>query len=320
VFGEDHRNLAALVESRDRGGWGLDGVWADDFHHVLRRMIAGDAQGYYEDYEGTCEELAATIRQGWLFTGQPSRHLGGPRGTDASAIPMRKFVVCLQNHDQIGNRATGDRLNHRVDAALLRAATAVLLTAPMTPLLFMGQEWAASTPFQFFTDLEPELGRLVTAGRRHEFRHFPEFADPAARERIPDPQARSTFDASRLDWNERDRDAHARTLALHTELLRLRGTHAALANSDALAGDADAIDGQSLVVRRGSGAGRFWIVACFAPGGHRVELPMDDRVRVVSSTEEDRFAADPQPPALDVRPGRVSIGFRRPGALILTVA
>jgi maltooligosyltrehalose trehalohydrolase len=200
LHAEDHRNLATMLEPRERGGWGLDGIWADDFHHILRRGLAGDEHGYYCDYTGSCDELAQTIRQGWLFTGQESKHAGGRRGTDASHVPMRRFVVCLQNHDQVGNRATGDRLHHRVDRASWRAASVVLLTSPMTPLLFMGQEWAASTPFLYFTDLEPDLGALVTEGRRKEFGEFPEFSDPAGRARIPDPQAVSTFAASRLQW------------------------------------------------------------------------------------------------------------------------
>ena len=127
------------------------------------------------------DELARTLRQGWLFTGQHSAHGKAPRGTDPSHLPMHRFVVCLQNHDQIGNRATGERLHHSIDAPAWRAASTLLLTSPMTPLLFMGQEWAASSPFQYFTDLEPGLGALVTEGRRREFEDFPEFTDPAAR-------------------------------------------------------------------------------------------------------------------------------------------
>ena len=131
----------------------------------------------------------------------------------------------------------GDRLHHRIPAEAWRAASAVLLTAPMTPLLFMGQEWAASTPFQYFTDLEPGLGRLVTEGRRREFAEFPEFSDPGARERIPDPQAASTFEASRLRWDERERPAHAAVLALYRSLLALRLKHPALGASDERQGE-----------------------------------------------------------------------------------
>ena len=149
---------------------------------------------------------------------------------------MHRFVICLQNHDQIGNRPIGDRLHHTIDPASWRAASTLLLTAPMTPLLFMGQEWAASTPFQFFTDLEPGLGALVTDGRRREFKDFAGFGEPAALSFVPDPQDRATFERSRLDWSERASPVHAACLALYTELLRLRRTHGALAASPAVRG------------------------------------------------------------------------------------
>jgi maltooligosyltrehalose trehalohydrolase len=323
IFAEDHRNLATLVEPRERGGWGLDGVWADDFHHIVRRHVAGDMHGYFEDYDGSSEELARTIRQGWLFTGQQSRHMKQRRGTDVSLIPMQKFVVCLQNHDQIGNRAAGDRLHHSLDPAAWRAASTILLTAPMTPMLFMGQEWAASSPFQYFTDLEPDLGRLVTEGRRHEFRFFPGFADPVARERIPDPQALATFEASRLDWSERDRSVHRATLALYTELLRLRRSHPALATSLDAAGDAVALDGGALLVRREGPGGRFWVLADLAGGGTVAELSTsgyNSTPSVIFSTEDERFALDPHPPRVETRQDGLVVRFDRPGALILNFA
>jgi maltooligosyltrehalose trehalohydrolase len=318
MYAEDHRNLATLVEPRERGGWGLDGVWADDFHHIVRRHLAGDVHGYFEDFEGSGEELALAIRQGWMFTGQRSRHRKACRGTDASDVPMHRFVVCLQNHDQVGNRATGDRLHHTIDPSAWRAASVVLLTAPMTPLLFMGQEWAASSPFRYFTDLEPGLGRLVTEGRRHEFRHFPEFADPERRRAIPDPQAQSTFESSRLDWQERGHGVHARTLALYVELLRLRHAHAALAADTAVAGDAAALDRNTLFVRRVRGDDDFSVVARLSGEGVAgIDTGRRGEPQVVLSTEDARFAPDPVPLSIDVRTGRATIRFQRPGAVIL---
>src|SRR6266542_215975 len=157
IHAEDERNLAAIVEETPRGGWGLDGLWADDCHHVIRRLLAGDNHGYYADFGGTTREVAQTLRQGWLFVGQKSERLGTERGTDVSGVPMNRFIVCLQNHDQVGNRALGDRLHASIPAESWRAASALLLTAPMTPLLFMAQEWSASTPFRYFTDLEADL-------------------------------------------------------------------------------------------------------------------------------------------------------------------
>ena len=317
VYAEDHRNLALLLEDAGRGGWDLDGVWADDFHHVVRRMLAGDAHGYYRDFAGDAQELAATLGRGWLYTGQHSLVHEAPRGTDPSAVPMRKAVVCIQNHDQVGNRAMGDRLHHTADAAAWRAAVAVLLTAPMTPLLFMGQEWAASTPFLFFTDFAGGLGEKVVAGRRQEFAAFPEFAAPGATARIPDPQAATTFTASTLRWDELDRPEHARVLALHRTLLHLRRDRPALQGSDATAAQADAIGADTIVMHRGgAGSPAIAIVARLRGAGDvRVEALAAGQWRTLLDTEEADYAGDGRPPRLDLATGTIT--FHRPGAVVL---
>jgi maltooligosyltrehalose trehalohydrolase len=325
VHVEDHRNLAAMVEDKANGGWGLDGVWADDFHHVVRRLLAGDSAGYYADFTGTVPELARTIRQGWLFTGEHSHHMGERRGTDASTIPMSRFVVCLQNHDQVGNRAFGDRLHHVVPPESWRAASALLLTLPMTPLLMMGQDWAAITPFRYCPDLNPSLGAQVTEGRRREFAHFPEFSDEQVRRSIPDPQAASTFESSRLQWAERAAPGHNGVLELYRALIGLRLDHpSALGASTATAGDAVALDDDTLALRRTDGDDEvFWVVARFRSGGE-VDLTAaigaheDDGASwtVVLTTEDPVFVADPRPPDIDEQRGP-SIRFARAGAVIL---
>ena len=319
VFAEDHRNLALLVEPAERGGWGVDGIWADDFHHVMRRRLAGDSDGYYQDYTGSSDELTRTLTQGWLFTGQRSRYGGRRRGTDPSATPMHQFVVCLQNHDQIGNRPTGDRLHHTIDPASWRAASTLLLTAPMTPLLFMGQEWSASSPFQFFTDFEPGLGTLVTEGRRREFRDFPGFSDPVARALVPDPQDGATLERSRLDWSERTVPVHETCLALYTELLRLRSIHGALAASPAVRGEAEGIGDDVVLMRREDEGERFLVVVRLAGAGPAsIDTdPSGTSARVVLTTEEPRFAVDPRPPEIRAGRKRIDVLFRRPGAVIL---
>ena len=317
VYAEDHRNLAEMIEDETRGGWGLDGVWADDFHHVVRRMIAGDEHSYYRDYEGSAGELAATLRRGWLYVGQRSVHEDCPRGTDPSQVPMRKAVVCVQNHDQVGNRALGDRLHHTAEAAAWRAAVTVLLTAPMTPLLFMGQEWSASTPFQFFTDFAPELGRSVVEGRRREFRAFPEFASPEAAARIPAPQCESTFLASRLRWEEiGDRD-HAPILQLHRTLLRLRRERRALQGSDACQCAADPLDASTVAFRRGAPGEEPLLIVARLRGQGIVAVPLlrDGGYHVMVSTEDPEFSLDSRPPIVDLMAG--SIAFARPGAVVL---
>ncbi len=222
VIAEDERNEIELLQPRADGGIGLDAMWADDFHHVVRVMLTGTREGYYRSYEGTVAELAATLEHGWLLEGETRsrQHLGEPAAADD--CEPGQFVFCIMNHDQIGNHAFGARLNHVVSPEAFRATSALLCLAPYTPLILMGQEWAASSPFQFFTDHEPKLGQLVTEGRRNEFSGFAAFRDPAVREKIPDPQAAETFLRCKLDWKEVGQGEHAATLGFYRELLRLR--------------------------------------------------------------------------------------------------
>lgn len=322
LIAEDHRNLDAMVRPREEGGWGLDGVWADDFHHQVRRLLAGDHEGYYADYSGTADDLAATIEQGWYYTGQYSAHLDERRGTDSAGLEPDRFVTCLQNHDQVGNRAMGDRLHHEIEPAAYRAATALLLCTPHTPLLFMGQEWAASAPFRYFTDHDAELGHLVTEGRRREFRHFRAFADPEARERIPDPQARSTFEASRLDWSERDREPHASTLRLHERLLHLRRREPALRCGPVGGHSARALGPDSILLRRSSPNGPDHLLVARLRGAGAVDLPPETAPaagawEVVLTTEDPSFAPDPTPPTLEPHGEGMRVRFERPSAILL---
>jgi maltooligosyltrehalose trehalohydrolase len=221
VICEDPRNERKLVLPRDEGGYGCDAVWADDFHHVVRVQMTGEQEGYLGYFRGTTEELVKTMREGWLFTGELQKD-GIPRGTPGKDIEPERFVHCISNHDQVGNRAYGDRLNRMVPPAAYRAASALLLTGPYTPMLFMGQEWAASSPFLYFTDHHDELGKGVTEGRRKEFADFSDFRDPDKRALIPDPQALTTFTNSKLIWTEVGQSPHAETLRLYSDFLRFR--------------------------------------------------------------------------------------------------
>jgi len=319
VVAEDHRNLAAMVRPAADGGWGLDAVWADDLHHQVRRLLAGDADGYYADFTGTAADVATTLRRGWFFCGQPSGYLGGPRGTDPAGIPPRRFVVCLQNHDQVGNRAFGERLHHQIDPAAWRAAVVLLLLAPETPLLFMGQEWATSAPFLYFTDHNEELGRQVTAGRRREFGRFAAFADPAVRERIPDPQAPATFEASRLRWTEREAGAHAGVWRLHRALLGLRRTEPALAAGVPF--DATAPDAGTVAVTYGAADAPDLAVVARLSGAGRVEIPRGDAGRpwqVVLTSADPGFGQGTPPPIVEDAPeGGVAVAFPGPAAIVV---
>jgi maltooligosyltrehalose trehalohydrolase len=314
VVAEDHRNLDVMLRETTERGWGLDGVWADDFHHIMRRILAGDREGYYEDYEASVPDLATTICQGWFYTGQHSRHLSGARGTDPAGIPRRKFVICLQNHDQIGNRAYGDRLHHAVALDGYRAASAVLLLAPETPLLFMGQEWAASSPFRYFTDHTAELGTQIVEGRRREFARFADFRDPDRREQIPSPQEPATFEACKLRWDERSTGPHGGIVHLYRRLLELRryGLRRWPEARDRV--DARALDDETLLV--GYPIDRFHVaIVARLRGSGAVALPeLKAEARVLLTTEDPQFTNEGHPP----RVSRGRIEFPGPAAIVLT--
>jgi len=316
VIAEDDRNLAAIVTPTADGGWGLDAVWADDFHHQLRAHLAGDRDGYFADFTGTTPDIAATVRQGWFYTGQPSAFRGTPRGTDPSAVAPERFVICLQNHDQVGNRAAGDRLHHQIDPAAFRAASLLLLTAPQTPLVFMGQEWAATTPFQYFTDHAEPLGRLVSEGRRREFAAFTAFGGD-----VPDPQAAATFAASRLRWSERADEPHASTLRFHQAVLAFR--HGELAVEAAGQVAAVALDAETVAVRRRSTDGGLAIVVARLRGAGEVDLAAsglapDARTWSCRLTSEDPpFSPLSVRPEIDGLPGLPLLRFRGPAAVVL---
>ena len=313
IVAEDHRNLASMLQPVDQGGWGLDAVWADDLHHELRVHVAGDHDSYYRDFTGTTDDIARTLRQGWFFTGQMSEHLGCLRGTDPSPLDLARFIVCIQNHDQIGNRADGARLNHQVDAAVFRTLSVLLLLAPQTPLLFMGQEWAAASPFLFFTDHHEELGREVTRGRRREFAAFAAFREAIADAIVPDPQDAGTFEASRLNWDERGRPEHGAVLHLYQRTLALRRDLALYDRRLRQACDASALDDDTISMRVGGNDSveRLTVVVRLSsPGSVRLETK---RLEVLLTTEDPEFTSDAQPIAIT----EDGLTFARAGALVL---
>jgi maltooligosyltrehalose trehalohydrolase len=217
VIAESELNDPRFVRNRDAGGYGLDAAWADDWHHSLHSALTAERTGYYEDF-GSLEKLGKALRQAWVYDGEWSRHHQKIRGRRARDLPSHSFLIAVQNHDQVGNRAAGDRMSALVDEGSLQAAAALLLTAPFTPMLFQGEEWAASSPFQYFTDhADPELGASVREGRRREFAAF---GWPA--EAVPDPQDRATFDRSKLVWDEVDEPYHRRVLDWYSDLIDLR--------------------------------------------------------------------------------------------------
>ncbi|MFN2475657.1 MAG: malto-oligosyltrehalose trehalohydrolase, partial [Chthoniobacterales bacterium] len=230
VVAEDERNAPEMLRPTDRGGLGLDGCWADDFHHAVSVTLTHNQEGYYANYRGGAHEIVETLTHGWLYRGQMQPASGTARGADPVEARTEQFVYCISNHDQVGNRAFGERLGHVTSPAAYRAASAFLCLVPQTPMLFMGQEWNAATPFQFFTHHNEELGHLVTQGRRREFSNFVAFRDPEILATVPDPQAEETFTASKLRWAELREEKHAQTLLMYQEFLGLRRMHPALQN------------------------------------------------------------------------------------------
>lgn len=230
IIAEEARNEVRTVQPLEEGGYGIDAVWADDFHHELRVILSNAWENYFADYAGSMESLARALNEGFIFQGQEAEFWGGPRGSKVTSEPANAFVIAIQNHDQVGNRPFGERLHHQVNFERYAVASALLMLAPETPLLFMGQEFAASTPFLYFTDHHQELGRLVTGGRRQEFGGFRAFADESAQALIPDPQAESTFLASKLKLEERE--LHAGAYRLYQRLLAIRHADAVFASQD----------------------------------------------------------------------------------------
>ncbi len=255
LMAEDSRNEPnALLDH------GVSAVWSDDFHHSLHVLLTREQDGYYGGYTGELKELAKIIVRGQLYEGQVFAPSGKPRGAPAVGVSPEHFVFALQNHDQIGNRAHGERLHALSGVDAYRAASLLMLFLPATPLLFMGQEWACSAPFQFFSDHAGELGHAVSKGRREEFAHFAAFRDSDP-DSLPDPQAESTFQRCKLDWSERRWPEQAQTLSLYTRALELRRSDPVLkVHGELRAGTI----GQTLWVIRGAADGERLLL--FNPG------------------------------------------------------
>lgn len=196
--------------------------WNDDVHHVLHTAASGESAGYYQEYAGDTDKLGRALAEGFAFQGDLMAYRGRARGEPSAALPPTAFVAFIQNHDQVGNRAFGDRLTAFAPAEAVRAIVGVYLLLPQIPMLFMGEEFGAAQPFPFFCDFQGDLADAVRNGRRAEFARFPEFADPARRDQIPDPGAAETFASAKLDWTASERDPHAGWLRLYRELLALR--------------------------------------------------------------------------------------------------
>ena len=247
LVAESDLNDPRVVRRREVGGYGMDAQWSDDFHHAVHAALTGERDGYYADF-GSLGQVATALRQAFVYAGQHSAYRERRHGRVDPALPGHRFLGYAQNHDQVGNRAQGQRSAALMSPGRLRLAAALVLTSPFVPMLFQGEEWAAGTPFQYFTDhADPALGRAVSQGRKAE---FVAFGWPAAD--VPDPQDPGSFERSRLDWAELGRKEHAAVLDWHRRLIALRRAVPALTD-----GRLDAVDVSLdeeagwLVVRRG---------------------------------------------------------------------
>jgi len=216
LIAESDLNDPRLVHSASRGGYGLDAHWSDDFHHALHRFFTGETDGYYADFHGL-RDVATALRDGYVYQGQYSVHRGRRHGRPPTGVEAHQLVVSAQNHDQVGNRAQGERLSILLELRQLKAVAALTLLSPFVPLLFQGEEWGASTPFLYFTDhQDPGLGRLVAEGRSREFGAF------RWQGAVPNPQKLSTFERSKLDWSELSQPRHAELFEWYRQLIQLR--------------------------------------------------------------------------------------------------
>jgi maltooligosyltrehalose trehalohydrolase len=223
LIAESDLNDPRVIKSRDAGGFGIDAQWSDDLHHALHSVLTGEQEGYYEDF-GTLEQLATALQDAYVYKGDYSEHRQRRHGRrPAVEISGHRFLAYSQNHDQVGNRATGERLAHLVDTGRQKIAAAIVLTSPFIPMLFQGEEFSASSPFQYFTNHNKELGANISEGRRKEFAAF-----GWKPEDVPDPQDSETFCRSKLNWNEVSQGAHAEMLAWYKRLIELRKRTGAL--------------------------------------------------------------------------------------------
>jgi maltooligosyltrehalose trehalohydrolase len=224
---ESDLNDPRLLWSVERGGFELDAQWSDDFHHALHAVLTGERNGYYSDF-GTLDDLCRAVREGYVYSGQYSAHRRRRHGQRPEGLSGHRFLAYMQNHDQIGNRAKGERSSSLMSPGRLKIAAALVLMSPFVPMLFQGEEWAAQTPFLYFTDYqEPDLAKGVREGRCREFAAF-----GWKPEEIFDPQERNTFERSKLDWSELLRPPHGEMLEWHQRLIRLRRSEPTLTNGE----------------------------------------------------------------------------------------
>ncbi len=287
---ENEENAARWL---DRDGDGLPdnftAQWNDDIHHCLHTLITGESDAYYGDFsDDPLSRLGRALAEGFVYQGEESKNLGHARGEVSKHLPPTAFVSFLQNHDQVGNRAVGERIGALASPQKVAFAHEIMLLAPQIPMFFMGEEWGDTSPFLFFVDFadDPELSKAVRDGRRKEFARFAAFSDP---ERVPDPTAVQTFEASKLHWEERRETEGAKILAMHASLLKLRAAEIVPLLEKSFDGGAWAVDNELLDVSWRFGAELLRLVANASDGSHAVAI--DEAERVIHGRSDGKLDA-----------------------------
>jgi maltooligosyltrehalose trehalohydrolase len=302
LVAENEPQDVRLVQPLARGGYGLDGLWNDDLHHALRVALTGRNEAYYTDYLGSAQELVSAVKWGYLYQGQRYLWQGKRRGTPTFGIPRARFVDYLQNHDQVANSGRGDRVHRKTSPGRYRAATALLLLGPGTPLLFQGQEFEASALWTFFADHAPDLATRVVRGRREFMAQFPSMAEPGMNAALLDPGDPATFEACKLDLDERER--HAEAYALHRDLLALRRRDRVIGSRGAGGIDGAVLGAEAFVIRFFGGveSDRLLLVNLGRDLGLQpapeplLAPPGGGRWRLAWSSEDPRYGGGGTPP------------------------
>jgi maltooligosyltrehalose trehalohydrolase len=294
IIGENEPQRVELLNPANEGGADFDALWNDDFHHAMLVALTGRAEAYYSDYRGTPQEIVSVARHGFLYQGQRSRWQEQPRGTSSSGVPPARLVCYIENHDQVANSAWGHRIGRLTSPGRHRAATALLLLGPWTPMVFQGQEYAATTPFVFFADHKEEIARLTAQGRREFLSQFPGVSTEAMQRALMDPAKEETFQLSKLDF--RQREQNARFYAMFKDLVSLRKTDAVFSLQGQLGIDGAVLSERAFVLRFfGHEADRILIVNLgsdlyFGPVSEPLLAPPRDRKwRMLFSTEDPTY-------------------------------
>ncbi|HZT79670.1 MAG TPA: malto-oligosyltrehalose trehalohydrolase [Gemmataceae bacterium] len=320
VVAENEPQHVRLVRPPDKGGYGMDALWNDDFHHTALVALTGRNEAYYTDYKGTPQEFISCAKWGYLYQGQHYRWQNKRRGTPSYGVPAAAFVTFIENHDQVSNSARGLRCHALTSPGRYRALTGLLLLGPGTPMLFQGQEFASSSPFHFFADHTKDLAPLVRRGRQQFLSQFPSIVDPDVMACVPDPADPKTFQRCKLDWSERDK--HAGAYALHRDLLRLRRDDPVFGGRKPVRIDGAVLTPQAFVLRwfGGDGDDRLLVVnlgreTALSPAPEPLLAPPEGRVwRVVWSSEAARYGGCGAPPP------EAADGWHLPGEAALALA